>query len=68
MGRALVNALPTWNPPVPIQAVSGACSGLAGAVLTPWSAPVTFGEVRVLTAVLTAIDSKVPVGRAISSE
>jgi len=36
MGRALVSALPTaWNRPVPIQAVGGACSGLAGVLLAP---------------------------------
>ena len=63
-----MSALPTWDHPVPVRPGSEAHSALPGAVLTPWSAPVTFGEVRVVTAVLTAIDSKVPVACAISCE
>jgi len=38
-----VSALPTWDHPVPVRPGSEAHSALPGAVLTPWSAPVTFG-------------------------
>ena len=38
-----VSALPTWDHPVPARPGSEAHSALPGAVLTPWSAPVTFG-------------------------